>query len=83
MLSHSSNGCHRTAGSVSGSRIDYILLSPGMAREWVAAALKAKGYPYRYVFAEAAGHTDGRVTRQTLPAALEWLWEGYADRGKG
>lgn len=32
---------------------------------------------YRYVFAEVAGHTDGRVTRQTLPGALEWLWQGY------
>ena len=48
-----------------------------MANQRMAAALKAKGYPYRYVFAEAAGHTDGRVTRQTLAGALEWLWEGY------
>lgn len=48
-----------------------------MANQRMAAALKAKGYVYRYVFAEAAGHTDGRVTRQTLPGALEWLWEGY------
>lgn len=48
-----------------------------MANQRMAAALKAKGYPYRYVFAENAGHTDGRVTRQTLPGALEWLWEGY------
>ncbi len=48
-----------------------------LANQRMAAALKAKGYPYRYVFAEAAGHTDGRVTRQTLPGALEWLWEGY------
>ena len=48
-----------------------------MANERMAAVLKAKGYPYRYVFAKAAGHTDGRVTRQTLPAALEWLWQGY------
>jgi iron(III)-enterobactin esterase len=29
------------------------------------------------VFARGAGHTDGRVTRQTLPEALEWLWQGY------
>ena len=29
------------------------------------------------VCAQAAGHTDGRVTRQTLPEALEWLWQGY------
>ena len=31
---------------------------------------------YRYVFAEAAGHTDGRCTRQTLPGALVWLCQG-------
>ena len=48
-----------------------------LANQRMAAVLKAKGYAYRYVFAEAAGHTDGRVTRQTLPGALEWLWQGY------
>ena len=48
-----------------------------MANQRMAAALKAKGYEYRYVFAQGAGHTDGRVTRQTLPGALEWLWQGY------
>lgn len=48
-----------------------------MANQRMAAALKAKGYDYRYVFAKNAGHTDGKVTRQTLPAALEWLWQGY------
>jgi len=53
-----------------------------MANQRMAAALKVKGYAYRYVFARAAGHTDGRVTRQTLPGALEWLWKGYpADPG--
>ena len=49
-----------------------------LANQRMAAALKAKGYHYRYVFAEAAGHTDGKVTRQTLPEALVWLWKGYA-----
>lgn len=53
-----------------------------MANQRMAAALKAKGYQYRYVFSEAAGHTDGRVTKQTLPGALEWLWEGYKEAGK-
>jgi enterochelin esterase family protein len=48
-----------------------------MANQRMAAALKAKGYHYHYVFAEAAGHTDGKVTRQTLPEALLWLWRGY------
>ncbi len=51
-----------------------------MANRRMAAVLKAKGYPYRYVFAEGAGHTDGRVTRQTLPDALTWLWDGYVVR---
>jgi enterochelin esterase family protein len=49
-----------------------------MANQRMAAVLKAKQYPYRYVFAEAAGHTDGRVTRETLAGALEWLWQGYS-----
>ena len=48
-----------------------------MANERMAAALKAKGYAYRYVFAKEAGHTDSRVIRQTLPGALEWLWADY------
>ena len=52
-------------------------------RNWVIAnnqmadALKAKGYHYRYVFADAAGHVDGRVVNQTLPDALLYVWQGY------
>ena len=49
-----------------------------MANQRMAAALKAKGYSYRYVFAREAGHVDGRVTRETLPGALEWVWAGYS-----
>ena len=49
-----------------------------LANQRLAAALQTKGYPYRYVFAQAAGHTDGRVTRQTLPEALTWLWQDFA-----
>lgn len=49
------------------------------ANRLMAAALKEKGYAYRYVFCRKAGHTDGRVTRQTLPSALEWLWKGYPE----
>jgi enterochelin esterase-like enzyme len=48
-----------------------------IANRRMAAALKDKGYQYRYVFANGARHVDGRVTRQTLPGALEWLWNGY------
>ena len=43
----------------------------------MAAALKAKHYHYQFVFARDAGHVDGRVVRQTLPQALEWVWSGY------
>lgn len=49
------------------------------ANRLMAAALKDKGYAYRYVFSKDAGHTDGRVTRQTLAGALEWLWAGYPE----
>ena len=48
-----------------------------LANDRMAAALKAKGYQYRYVFAEGARHVDGGVVSQTLPEALEWLWKGY------
>jgi enterochelin esterase family protein len=51
-----------------------------MANQRMAAELKTKGYDYRYVFAKNAGHTDRKVTRQTLPGALEWLWKGYSPR---
>jgi len=48
-----------------------------LANNRMAAALKKKGYDYRYVFAIDARHVDNRVVRQTLPAALEWLWRDY------
>ena len=48
-----------------------------LANQHMAAALKAKGYHYRYVFSEASRHCDGRVIAHTLPDALAWLWRGY------
>jgi iron(III)-enterobactin esterase len=48
-----------------------------LANQHMAAALKAKGYHYRYVFAEGAWHTDTNVIYQTLPQALEYIWAGY------
>jgi enterochelin esterase-like enzyme len=48
-----------------------------MANQRMAAVLKAKGYPYQFVYSQASGHVDGRVTGQTLPQALEWVWKGY------
>jgi enterochelin esterase family protein len=48
-----------------------------LANENMAKVLAAKGYDYQFVFARNAGHCDGSVKLQTLPAALEWLWKGY------
>ena len=66
---------------------DHDLLNPNVMRDdmhdWVAAnnrmatVLKAKGYHYQYVYALDAGHVEGRVRNQTLPEALEWVWQGY------
>jgi iron(III)-enterobactin esterase len=66
---------------------DRDLLNPNIMRDnmhdWVAAnlrmatVLRAKGYHYQFVFALNAGHVDGAVKNQTLPEALEWVWQGY------
>jgi enterochelin esterase-like enzyme len=48
-----------------------------VANENMAKALAAKGYHYQFIFARNAGHTDNRVKQQTLPEALEYLWQGY------
>lgn len=48
-----------------------------MANQRTAAALKAKGYHYRYLFATASGHCTGSVQAHTLPETLLWAWRGY------
>jgi enterochelin esterase-like enzyme len=69
---------------------DRDLFNPNVMRDnmhdWVAAnnrmatVLKAKGYHYQYVYALNAGHVDHAVKNQTLPEALEWVWQGYPMR---
>ena len=49
-----------------------------LANENMAKALAAKGYSYQFVFAKNATHCDRSVKEQTLPEALEWLWQGYS-----
>ncbi|HTM02476.1 MAG TPA: alpha/beta hydrolase-fold protein [Vicinamibacterales bacterium] len=57
-------------------------------RNWVAAntrmaaVLKAKGYPYQFVFSEASGHVERSVEMQTMPEAFEWAWKGYKGGGR-
>jgi hypothetical protein len=66
-----------------GEHDNNYMAAEGTFHNWVlaatrtAAALKQKGYHYRYVFAKDAGHTDNRVREQTMAAALEYVWSGY------
>ena len=48
-----------------------------LANERMAKVLAAKGYHYQFVFARNAGHVERAVRQQTLPEALEYLWQGY------
>jgi enterochelin esterase family protein len=48
-----------------------------LANERMAQVLAAKGYHYQFVFARNAGHVDRAVREQTLPEALEYVWQGY------
>jgi len=48
-----------------------------LANEKMAKVLAAKGYHYQFVFARNAGHVDHGVKWQTLPEALEYVWQGY------
>ena len=69
---------------------DRDLLNPNVIRDdmhdWVLAnenmakVLAAKGYHYQFVFARNAVHVDHGVLYQTLPEALEYVWQGYARR---
>jgi len=68
---------------------DRDLLNPNVMRDemhdWVVAnenmakVLAAKGYRYQFVFARNAGHVDHAVKFQTLPEALEYVWQGYSN----
>jgi enterochelin esterase-like enzyme len=48
-----------------------------LANEQMAMVLAAKGYRYQFVFARNAGHVDRAVRQQTLPEALQYVWQGY------
>ncbi len=66
---------------------DHDLLNPNAMRDgmhdWVLAnermarVLAEKHYHYQFVFAEDAGHVDRGVRLETLPEALEYVWQGY------
>lgn len=53
-------------------------------RNWViansrlATILKDKGYHYQFVYSRGAGHTQRKVINNSLPQALEYVWQGYS-----
>ncbi len=51
-----------------------------LANENMAKVLAAKHYHYQFVFATNAGHTDRAVKQQTLPEALEYVWQGFSEK---
>jgi enterochelin esterase family protein len=52
-----------------------------VANEQMAKVLADKGYHYQFVFAVNAGHVDHATKLQTLPEALEYVWQGYPIAG--
>jgi enterochelin esterase-like enzyme len=48
-----------------------------LANERMAQALADKGYPYQFIFVRNAAHCDHDMKMQTLPLALEYVWQGY------
>ncbi len=50
------------------------------ANHRMAKVLKAKGYPYQYLFCQNSGHGVRNAKAQFLPHAIEWVWKGYAPK---
>jgi enterochelin esterase-like enzyme len=53
-----------------------------MANQRTAAALKNKGYHYKYITGLGQGHCAGSVQSATLADVLIWAWRGYQPSGK-
>ena len=60
------------AGTAAEARRNWVI-----ANQRMAAVLKAKGYHYQLIYAKNGGHTEAKIINQTLPQALEYLWQGY------
>jgi enterochelin esterase family protein len=52
-----------------------------MANQRTAAALKAKGFHYRFVTGTGLGHCAPAVRSATLADSLIWAWRGYQPSG--
>lgn len=51
-----------------------------LANERMAKVLAEKGYPYQFLFTKDSRHCDRGVKAQTLPLALEYVWQGYSKK---
>jgi len=67
-VSENDNG----AKTASENRRNWVIANARLAR-----ILKEKGYPYQFVYTRGAGHTQRKVIDNTLPEALEYVWQGY------
>ncbi len=70
-VSENDNGA-RTA---SANRRNWVIANSRLAR-----ILKDKGYPYQFVYSKGAGHTQRKVINNSLPQALEYVWQGYSEQ---
>jgi enterochelin esterase-like enzyme len=48
-----------------------------MANQRTAAALKSKGYHYRFVLGQGLSHCAREVEQATMAESLLWVWRGY------
>lgn len=69
---HNANERDLNSGDPESTRHNWV-----MAGTRTAAALKAKGFHYKYVEGKGVGHCDGQVKNATLADALVWVWRGY------
>ncbi|MEO5926276.1 MAG: alpha/beta hydrolase-fold protein [Bryobacteraceae bacterium] len=72
-VSENDNG----AKTASADRRNWVI-----ANQRLAVVLKNKGYHYQFVYTKNSGHTERKVITQTLPQALEYVWQGYPIAGK-
>jgi enterochelin esterase family protein len=51
-----------------------------LANERMGKVFAQRGYPYQFLFTKNASHCDHGVGLQTLPLALEYVWQGYSKK---
>jgi len=62
---------------IGSTRADSTKLNWVTANRRTAAALKAKGYHYKFVYGLGQSHCAPSVRNATLADALMWVWRGY------